>query len=71
MCHYQQTSPESAFTKKRVCTILTGTGRVTLADSKLIISHGAERDEIPVSAAEWPHVLRDTFGIEAPLSSRA
>jgi N-hydroxyarylamine O-acetyltransferase len=32
MCHYHQTSPESPFTRKRLCTIATPEGRITLSD---------------------------------------
>lgn len=71
MCDFQQFSPESAFTKKRICSIATATGRVSLTDSKLIITHGAVKDEIPVPAAEWLRVLEETFGIQPPLSSGA
>ena len=34
MCRYHQTSPESSFTRKRVCTLATTDGRVTLSDRK-------------------------------------
>ena len=66
MCDYQQFSPDSPFTKKRVCTIATETGRVTLAESKLIVTRNGERTEVPVSAAEWSDVLFQTFGIARP-----
>src|SRR5262252_7889759 len=38
MCHYHQTSPQSPFTRKRVCTLATPDGRITLADRKLIVT---------------------------------
>ncbi|MGN6186929.1 MAG: arylamine N-acetyltransferase family protein [Thermoanaerobaculia bacterium] len=63
MCDYQQYSPDSHFTKRRICSMVTDTGRVTLADSKLILTANGAKHEIPVSAAEWPHVLEETFGI--------
>ncbi len=43
MCHYHQTSPESHFTQKRLCTIATAEGRVTLSDRKLIFTRGDSR----------------------------
>jgi N-hydroxyarylamine O-acetyltransferase len=70
MCDYQQFDPRSSFTKKRVCTIATEWGRVTLADAKLIVTRHGERTEIPVAAEEWEHVLRDTFGITPVAASR-
>ena len=69
MCDYQQFDPRSSFTKKRVCTIATEWGRVTLADAKLIVTRDGERNEIPVAAEEWEHVLRDTFGIRRAAAS--
>ncbi len=71
MCDHQQYSPDSPFTKKRVCTIATPTGRVTLTDAKLIITRDGERTEIPVSPEEWDQVLSDTFGISSQLAARS
>ena len=45
MCHYHQTSPESHFTRGRVCSRLTPEGRVTLSGSRLITTSGGERVE--------------------------
>lgn len=65
MCHYHQTSPQSHFTQKRVCTLATPQGRVTLSDSKLITTHDGRRDEQTVpNAEEYAAVLRDYFGIK-------
>ncbi|HET8842206.1 MAG TPA: arylamine N-acetyltransferase, partial [Ktedonobacteraceae bacterium] len=36
MCRHQQTSPESHFTQKRVCSLATSSGRITLSDQELI-----------------------------------
>ncbi|MEO8382185.1 MAG: arylamine N-acetyltransferase [Acidobacteriota bacterium] len=66
MCDVQQFSPESHFTKGRVCTIATESGRVTLAETRLIITRDGERTEIPVAAEEWDEVLLETFVIRAP-----
>ena len=35
-CQYQQTSPDSHFTRQRICTLPTQDGRITLADLKFI-----------------------------------
>ena len=37
MCVFNQTSPESHFTKGKLCSILTSEGRKTLTDKKFII----------------------------------
>ncbi|HKY05589.1 MAG TPA: arylamine N-acetyltransferase, partial [Blastocatellia bacterium] len=36
MCRYHQTSPDSPFTRKPVCTLATEDGRVTLSERRLI-----------------------------------
>jgi N-hydroxyarylamine O-acetyltransferase len=45
MCHYHQTSPESHFTRKRVCTRATPEGRITVSDDKLIEPRNGVRKE--------------------------
>ena len=64
MCHYHQTSAESPFTRKRLCSIATAEGRVTLSDMKLIVTRGDRRDERVIeSEQEWRDVLRMWFGV--------
>ena len=64
MCHYHQTSAESPFTRKRVCTIATAEGRVTLSDMKLIVTRGDRREEQVIeSEHEWRDVLKSQFGV--------
>jgi N-hydroxyarylamine O-acetyltransferase len=65
MCHYQQTSPASGFTKKSVCSLATPSGRVTLSNGRLIVTSGGHRQERDVaSAAEYLALLREHFGID-------
>src|SRR5215213_1808779 len=45
MCRFHQTSPESHFTRGRVCSRLTDEGRVTLSGARLITTRGGERIE--------------------------
>ncbi|UOQ69356.1 arylamine N-acetyltransferase family protein [Hymenobacter volaticus] len=40
MCVYHQTSPESHFSQKRVCSRATADGRLTLRDRRLIVTRG-------------------------------
>lgn len=63
-CQYHQTSSESNFTKKKVCSIATPEGRITLNGDKLKIRHG-EREEITpiVDEAEFLKHLKEQFGI--------
>jgi N-hydroxyarylamine O-acetyltransferase len=58
-CRYQQTSANSHFRKGRVVTKLTPNGRVTLTDTKLIVTTGHRRIERRVkSRVEFDGPLR-------------
>ena len=64
MCHYHQTSPESPFTRKRLCTLATPDGRVTLSEMKLITTReGIKTEQALASAEEWRAVLKEKFGV--------
>jgi N-hydroxyarylamine O-acetyltransferase len=64
MCHYHQTSPESPFTRKRVCTKATPNGRITLADSKLVFTRNGKKKEQSIgSEEEWQAALKKHFNI--------
>lgn len=65
MCRYHQTSPESSFTRKRVCSLATPDGRLTLSDLQLIATEGGTRTERQLAGeAEFRAVLRAQFGID-------
>jgi N-hydroxyarylamine O-acetyltransferase len=64
MCHYHQTSPESPFTRKRICSKATPDGRITLADRTLIITRQGHREERMLeSEEEWQAALQKYFQI--------
>lgn len=65
MCHFQQTSPESHFTRGRVCTRLTPEGgRVTLSGLRLIETDAGGRRERELSGEdEYAEALREHFGV--------
>lgn len=68
MCHYHQTSPESHFTKARICSRATADGRLTLSGMRFITtSRSGERqsrqERILTSENEYADVLRHQFGI--------
>jgi N-hydroxyarylamine O-acetyltransferase len=64
MCHYHQTSPESPFTRKRICSRATPDGRITLADRQLIITRRGNREEKMLgSEEEWQAALQKYFQI--------
>jgi N-hydroxyarylamine O-acetyltransferase len=63
-CEYHQTSPDSFFTRRRICSLATAGGRVTLSDMKLIITQDKDRTErLLASDAEYTAALRDHFQI--------
>lgn len=64
MCHFHQTSPDSSFTRKLICSRATAGGRVTLSDMKLILSCNGSRQEKEIaSEEERVDILREQFGI--------
>ena len=63
-CHFHQTSPDSHFTKGRICSLATETGRVSLSEMRLITTTDEHRDERTLKdLEEYNRVLRDQFGI--------
>ncbi|MBV9711463.1 MAG: arylamine N-acetyltransferase, partial [Ktedonobacteraceae bacterium] len=63
-CYYQQTSPQSHFTQKRICSLATATGRISLSDLRLITTTGKERrEQMMTSQQEYLAVLANHFGI--------
>ena len=64
MCRFHQTSPESHFTKARICSRLTDNGRITLSDMRLITSANGEREErLLWNDDEYQQILKDQFGV--------
>ncbi len=70
MCDFQQYSPESHFTKGKVCSILTETGRKTLTDRKFIVTLDGEKSEREISSdAEFNAILHREFLISPSLTT--
>ncbi len=64
MCHFHQTSPDSHFTQKRICSMAVPNGRITLSDLKLITTKNGTREErLLASEEERCEVLKQCFGI--------
>lgn len=64
-CRRVQTSPESPFTRKAVCSLSTPDGRITLSGGRLIRTAGGRREEeIVTSTEEYRALLRTYFGFE-------
>lgn len=65
MCDYHQTSPDSSFTQKRICSLATETGRISLSNMLLIITESGKREEkILSSIEEYGRALRSYFGVQ-------
>ena len=64
ICLYHQTSPESHFTQKVVCSLATKSGRITLSDLKLIITEKGEKKQEEISEKEFYFLLKKYFNIE-------
>jgi N-hydroxyarylamine O-acetyltransferase len=63
-CCYHQTSPDSHFTQKRICSRALPAGRVSLSDLRLITTIQATREErLLRSEEEYRATLADQFGI--------
>ena len=63
-CIYHQTSPDSHFTKGRICSLATEDGRITLSDMRLITTGPEQlRDERTLTHEEYDRILLDQFGI--------
>ena len=65
MCHYHQTSLESHFTQRRVCSRATPDGRLTLSEKRFIETtlSGDRHERVLRSEEEVSTVLRESFGI--------
>ncbi|HEY6247509.1 MAG TPA: arylamine N-acetyltransferase [Pyrinomonadaceae bacterium] len=64
MCQYHQTSPESHFTQKRICSLATSDGRITVSDMRFIVTRNGARDEQTlISTKEYEEILLKEFGI--------
>lgn len=65
MCRYHQTSPQSHFTRARICSRATPAGRVTLSDMRFITTtaDGDLREQAPANDEEYATMLREHFGI--------
>jgi len=71
MCRWHQTSPDSHFTRNRVCSLATALGRKTLTGMKLIETgrNGARRVRGVANDAEYRQLLREQFGVRLPKGS--
>jgi N-hydroxyarylamine O-acetyltransferase len=66
MSLYHQRSPESSFTQRSLATIATHSGRVTLADSRLVTTRDGAKVERAIAASDYQATLKRHFGITLP-----
>ncbi len=65
MCNFHQTSPESHFTRGKVCSILTNDGRKTLTGKKFIETKNGKKIETNVDSEEdFSEILEKEFKIK-------
>ena len=63
-CQWHQTSPDSHFMKKKICSVMTLEGRKTLTDTSYIVTKRDNRSETAVnSEEEFNSILTREFGI--------
>jgi N-hydroxyarylamine O-acetyltransferase len=64
MNRYQQTSPESHFTKSLICSMATPNGRITVSGNMLKITEGQAKEEREIRGRkELESILLRHFGI--------
>ncbi|MFN0278794.1 MAG: arylamine N-acetyltransferase family protein [Pyrinomonadaceae bacterium] len=67
MCDFQQYSPKSHFTKGKICSLMTETGRKSLSDNKFVVTANGQKNERAVETeAEFETLLQREFGIQSP-----
>ena len=76
MSNFHQTSPDSAFTKRWICSRATPDGRITVANRRLIINSAGRRDESVLTTDEdvrrcLRHHFRIDFDTSVDLSKLA
>jgi N-hydroxyarylamine O-acetyltransferase len=66
MCRYHQTSPQSHFTRARICTRATREGRITLSEMRFIATskQGGRKERVLSSQEEYADILREHFDID-------
>jgi N-hydroxyarylamine O-acetyltransferase len=62
---YQQTSPDSHFTRGRICSLACVDGRISLSNLRLITTVNGQKTERDLSGEdEYREVLRDVFDVD-------
>lgn len=68
MCLFHQTSPDSHFTRNKVCSLMRVDGRKTLTDKKFITTKASQKVEVAInSEEEFREILEKEFGLKSPV----
>ena len=57
MCNHHQTSPDSHFTRGKVCSLMLENGRKTLTDKKFIETRNGAQSEKEIASDDEFHAL--------------
>ena len=69
MCRFHQTSPDSHFTRSRICSMATSDGRVTISGMRLIVTTEEWRREYELPSEQaYSDALRERFGVVMTVS---
>ena len=64
MCHFHQTSLESSFTQRRLCSLARSDGRITLENWRFITTKNAIKTEIGIAGEEdFRRLLLERFAV--------
>lgn len=67
-CRSKQQDPDSPFVTRKICTMATDTGRVTLLNQELTIRTGAQKKVIEIdSPQQEKQLLKRYFNIQSPI----
>ncbi len=71
MCHFHQTSPQSHFTQRRICSRATEGGRITLSEMRFIMTNrnGEPQERVLTGEEEYAAMLSEHFDISNPTAS--
>ena len=61
MCKVQQTSPDVHFTQRKICSLATENGRISISDTKIKITTGDKVEEIDFNSDEFEQFLYKYF----------
>ncbi len=64
VCYYNQTSPQSPFTRQPLVSLATEDGRLTLSGNTFTTTRSGEKQKTVIDDKEMATVLKQYFGID-------